>query len=177
MKYAARTSKLTHLLPSAAGMVLVIFGMAGGTARAEVTLQVTSVQGGAALEVDFGTARSLEPEGEPVTGPLVRQTRLSVSSTSGRPYRVFQRVNGPWTGPGEIEIPLSAVRFSISETQTGGTNRFPAPASLSLGEQEIFLSDATGSAENLVITYVMQLPPGQRAGSYRTTVSYQVVAQ
>ncbi len=157
----------------AASLVLAV----AGTARAEVTLQVTSVQGGAALEVDFGTARGLGPEGETAAEPVVRQTRLSVSSGSGRPYRVFQRVNGPWTGPDGTEIPLSAIRFSISETQTGGSNRFPSPSSLSLGEQEIFLSDPSGSAETLVITYLMQLPPAQRAGIYRTTVSYQAVAQ
>ena len=158
-------------------LALVLFGMAVGAARAEVALQVTSVQGGASLEVDFGTARGMGPEGETATEAVVRQTRLSVSSDSGRPYRVFQRVNGPWIGPGGFEIPLSAVRFSISETQTGGSNRFPGPSPLSLGEQEIFLSDGSGSSENLVITYLLQLPPGQRAGSYRTTVSYQVVAQ
>ena len=160
-----------------AALALIAVPAWAGLASAEVTLQVTSVQGGASLEVDFGTARSLGPEGEPETEGAVRQARLSVSSDSGRPYRVLQRVNGPWIGPDGVEIPLSAVRFSISETQTAGSNRFPGPSPLSLGEQEIFLSDASGSAENLVITYLVNLPPGQRAGSYRTTLSYQVVAQ
>lgn len=162
-----------YVVPVALAAALI----GSGTARAEVTLQVTSVQGGASLEVDFGTARGLGPEGEPGTEPMVRQTKLTVSSNSGRSYRVFQRVNGPWAGPDGVEIPLGAVRFSISETRTGGSNRFPGPSPLSLGEQEIFLSDASGSAEDLVITYVVQLPPGQRAGIYRTTVSYQAVAQ
>ena len=166
---------MTRIFRWAVASAVILTGSVA--ARAEVTLQVTSVQGGAALEVDFGTAQSLGSEGEPAAEPVVRQTRLSVSSNSGRPYRIFQRVNGPWTGPGAVEIPLSAIRFSVTETQTGGSNRFPTPSPLSFGEQEIFLSDSTGSAENLVITYVMQLPPGQRAGSYRATVSYQVVAQ
>jgi len=166
-------SPIRYVVPVAVAAALI----ASGPARAEVTLQVTSVQGSASLEVDFGTARGLGPEGEPGMEPVARQVRLSVSSDSGRPYRVFQRVNGPWSGPDGVEIPLGAIRFSISETQTSGSNRFPGPAPLSLGEQEIFLSDASGSAENLVISYVAQLPPGQRAGSYRTTVSYQVEAQ
>ena len=160
-----------------AGMVLVIFGMAAAPAGAEVTLQVTSVQGVASLEVDFGTARSVGPEAELGAEGLVRQVRLSISSDSGRPYRVVQRVNGPWSGPDGQEIPLSAVRFSLSETGTGGSNRFPGPAPLSLGEQEIFLSDSSGSPEELVITYAVQMPAGQRAGPYRTTVSYHVEAQ
>lgn len=159
-----------------AGAAIVAL-MAPDPVRAEVTLQVTSVQGGASLEVDFGTARSLGSEGELGPEPVIRQVRLSVSSDSGRPYRVFQRVNGPWSGSNGMEIPFSAIRFSISETQTGGSNRFPGPAPLSLGEQEIFLSDASGSPENLVVTYLAQMPPGQRAGIYRTTVSYQVEAQ
>ena len=43
-------------------LALVLFGMAVGAARAEVALQVTSVQGGASLEVDFGTARGMGRE-------------------------------------------------------------------------------------------------------------------
>lgn len=72
---------------------------------------------------------------------------------------------------------MSAVLFSISGTRTSGLNRFPAPAPMSLGEQEIFLSDSAGTAEELLITYLVRLPAGQRAGSYRTTLSYRVVAQ
>ena len=147
-----------------------------GRALAEVTLQVTPAQGGASLEVDFGTVRSLGPDGELETDEVVRQVRLEISSDGGAPYRVYQRVNGPWTGPAGEEIPLSAIRFLLSETQ-GGSNRFPNPAPISLGDQEIFVSDPSGSAETLVITYRLQLPPAQRSGSYRTTVSYQVVAQ
>lgn len=146
-------------------------------AWAEVTLRVTPVQGGAALEVDFGTARSLGPEGEPETEAVIRQVKLTVSSDSGRPYQVFQRVNGSWIGPDGKEIPLEAIRFSLSETRTSGSNRFPGPTPLSLGEQEIFLSDSSGSPDELLLTYAVKLPVGQRAGAYRTTVSYRVVAQ
>ena len=161
------------LWAAAAAALLTVPAPAG----AEVTLQVTSVQGVSSSEVDFGTARSVGPAAELGVEGLVRQVRLSISSDSGRPYRVVQRVNGPWSGPGGAEIPLSAVRFSISETQTGGTNRFPGPTPLSPGEQEIFLSNASGSSEQLVITYAVQMPAGQRAGPYRTTVSYHVEAQ
>lgn len=143
---------------------------------ADVTLTVTPAQGGASLEVDFGTARSLGPSGELETDEVVRQVRLDVSSDSGRPYRVYQRVNGPWTGPAGEEIPPSAIRFLISDVRTG-INRFPSASPLAVGEQELFVSDQSGSAESLVITYVVKLPPGQRAGNYRTTVSYRVVGQ
>ena len=72
---------------------------------------------------------------------------------------------------------MSAIRFSLSETRTAGLNRFPNPVTLSTGEQELFLSDSSGSDEELLVTYAVQLPVGQRAGSYRTTVSYRAVAQ
>lgn len=148
-----------------------------GTAPAEVTLNVTSVQGGASLEVDFGTVRPLSPDGQWERETMIRQVRLAITSDSGRPYRVLQRVNGPWTGPGGKEIPMDAIRFSMAETRTGGSNRFPGPAPLSMGDHEIFLSDPAGSSDELILTYIVELPPGQRAGSYRTTISYQVVAQ
>ncbi len=161
-------------IPWAFAGALAVFP--AGPVWAEVTLQVTPVQGGASLEVDFGTARSLGAEGEEESDTVIRQVRLNVTSNSGRPYQVFQRVNGPWTGPDGKEVPMSAVRFFISETR-GGTNRFPSSAPLDLGEQEIFLSDPSGPADELLLTYTVKLPVGQRAGSYRTTVSYRVVAQ
>jgi len=146
-------------------------------ACAEVTLTVTPVQGGASLEVDFGTARSLGPEGEAESDTVIRQVKLNVSSNSARPYQVFQRVNGPWLSPDGKEIPMSAVQFSISETRTNGANRFPSPAPMSLGEQEIFLSDPAGTAEELLITYKVKVPKGQLAGSYDTKVSYRMVGR
>ncbi len=160
----------------AAALIAVVLGW-GGAARAEVTLQVTPVQGGAALEVDFGTTRSLGPEGQEETETVIRQVRLSITSSSGHVYQVFQRVNGPWVGPDGKTIPLESVEFLLAETKTSGTNRFPSPAPMSMGDQEIFLSDPTGTSEDLLITYTVKLPPGQRAGRYRTTLSYRVMAQ
>ena len=156
-------------------MVLAVFFRQVTLAGADVTLQVTPSQG-SNLEMDFGTARSLGPDGELESDDVVRQVRLDVSSDSGRTYRVFQQVNGPWTGPAGEEIPLSSIHFLIAEIRSG-FNRFPGLAPLSLGEQEIFVSDQSGSPETLLITYQVKLPPGQRAGSYRTNVSYRVVGQ
>ena len=146
-------------------------------AWAEVALQVTPVQGGASLEVDFGTARSLGSEGEEESDTVIRQVRLTIRSDSSRPYQVFQRVNGPWIGPDGKEIPMSAVQFFLSETRSNGSNQFPGSTPLAVGDQEIFLSDSSGTAEEFLVTYIVKLPPGQRAGSYRTTVSYRVVGQ
>lgn len=156
---------------------LAALALTGSPVRAEVALQVTPLQGGASLEVDFGTVRSLGPEGEEESDTAVRQVRLNVRSDSGRPYQVFQRANGPWIGPDGREIPMSAVEFFLSETPSGGSNRFPSSTRLAVGEQEIFLSDSAGTAEELLITYTVKLPVGQQAGSYRATVSYRVVAQ
>ena len=143
---------------------------------AEVTLQVKPLQGDASLEVDFGTARSLGSKGEEETDAVNRQVKLTISSDSSGPYQLFQRVNGPWTGPDGKEIPMSAVEFFVSDTPANSSNRFPGSAPLSLGEQEILLVP-DGSASTPLITYTLKLPKGQRAGSYRTTLSYRVVAR
>ncbi len=152
-----------------------VIGWVGGPAWAGVSLQVSPVQGGASLEVDFGTARSLGADGEEESDTVIRQVKLKISSDSSRSYRVLQRMNGPWAGPDGKEIPVGTVQLSVSESGTGGTNRFPTPSTISLGEQEIFLSSPSGAAEDLLLTYTVKIPVGQRAGSYRTTVSYQVV--
>jgi hypothetical protein len=127
--------------------------------------------------VDFGTVRSLGPQGEPESEVVVRRVRLTIDSHSTGRYQVFQRMNAPWLNPAGKEFPLGAVRFFVSESPARGDVRVPNPTPLVVGDQEIYLSDAAGSDTELVITYSVQVPPGQQAGRYQTSVSYRVVTQ
>lgn len=142
-------------------------------AQAELTLQVTPLQDG--RDVDFGQARSLGPQGEPESDTVVRQVRLTITSTTGQPYQVFQRINEPWRNVAGQELPLESVLFYISEATPPGLNRFPNPEPMGVGEREIFISD--GESGQLRLVYTIQVPPGQQTGDYRTTLSFRVVSR
>ncbi len=158
-------------VPLAAGLAFCTAGPAG----AAVTLSITSLQGG--RDIDFGNARSLGPEGQLESDTVVRQVRVTITSTAGKPYQIFQEVHEPWRNLAGEELPLENAQFFISGSSTGATVRFPNPAPVVLGEQEIFLSDGTGSSDQFVITYTIRVPPGQQAGDYRTNLSFRVVSQ
>ena len=145
------------------------------SARGEVTLQVTPIEGG--RDLDFGSARSLGSHGEPEADTVIRRVRLTITPTSSGRYQIFQRVSEPWTNPAGRELPLQAVRFFISSTRTNGLVRFPSPTPLTLGEEEIFLSNESGGNEEILITYTIQVPPGQETGRYRTNLTFRVVSQ
>ena len=165
-------SRRAVALCAAAGICLA----APGAARAEVTLQVTSLQG--SRDVDFGNTRSLGPEGEMESDTVIRQVRVTITSTSTSRYQVFQRINEPWRNLAGEELPMENVQFFISDASAGSTVRFPNPTPMSAGEQEIFLSaENPADSEEFLVTYTLRVPPGQQAGDYRTTMSFRVVSQ
>jgi len=144
-------------------------------ARAELTLQVAPL--GDARDIDFGPARSLGPHGEQEFDTVVRQVRLTITSDSGRPYQVLQRVNEPWRNLAGKELPLESVLFHISESTTAGENRFPNPTPLAVDERVIFISDPAGTSGELLLVYTVPVPLGQQTGNYKTTFSFRVVSQ
>lgn len=156
--------------------ILILIGT-DQAAHAQVTLQVTPVEGAESRDVDFGTVRSLGPHGESDSETVVRRVRLIIDSQSTGRYQVFQRMNAPWGNLAGEEFPLEPVRFFVSESPARGDVRTPNPVSLAVGDREIYLSDASGSDTELVITYTVQVPQGQQAGRYQTSVSYRVVTQ
>ena len=160
---------------SAAFWAVAWLGLAG-TAYADVTLTVTSLEGG--RDVDFGDLRSLGPDGEPEADTAVRRVRLTVASTSSGTYKVFMRVNEPWKNLSGGELAMEKVQFFVSEASAGATARFPNPTPMSLGEQEIlFFQNEPAGTTTSVVTYTLPIPVGQQAGNYRTTLSFRVVSQ
>ncbi len=162
-------------------LVLVIAWMVGSPipAYAQVTLQVRAIDGGESRNLDFGTANSLGPEGGETlhSDTVIRRVRLTIASGSSGRYKVFQQVNEPWANPAGEPLPLESIRFQVSETQPRGDVRVPQPTPLELGEKEIYLSDPSGSGTELFVTYTAQIPVGQQAGRYRTSVTYRVISQ
>lgn len=147
------------------------------TVKAEVTLQVEPVDSRQIQDLDFGDAQSLGPQGESESGTVVRRVKLSISSSSSGRYQVLQRINSSWANLANKEFPIDSVLFSVSESPSKGDVRFPNPSPLTFADQEIYLSDSSGSDTELLITYTVRVPVGQQSGRYRTTVSYQVASQ
>jgi len=162
-------------LGSRFGLVVGLVLSGACLVQAEVTLQVRPVRGG--IDLDFGNAGSLGSQGESESDIVIRQLRVSITSTSGARYQVFQRLNGPWVNEQREAFPLEAVRFFISETTTDGIVRFPNPTPMNEWEEEIFLSNAAGEDEDFLMTYTVQVPVGQRAGRYRANLTFRVVSQ
>ncbi|PIQ82146.1 MAG: hypothetical protein COV76_05255 [Candidatus Omnitrophica bacterium CG11_big_fil_rev_8_21_14_0_20_64_10] len=157
------------------GLAVVLGIGLAGPAAAAVTLRVAPVEGG--RDMDFGLARSLNPQGEPTGDRVTRQVRLTITSSDPGRYQVFQSAGGRWTDLQGEEFPLDAVKFFVAEANGRGIVRFPNPTPLTLGEREIFLSEPSGGDRELLVTYTVQVPAGQRAGRYRMNMTYRVVAQ
>jgi len=145
-------------------------------ARCEVTLQVTPVEGAELRDLDFGDAQSIRLSGEAPSNTVIRRVKLTINSNSSGRYQIFQQVNSPWINTLGTELPLPAVKFFVSESTPQGDVRFPSPTPLILGEQDLYISPSGGNRE-LLVTYTVQVPTGQTAGTYHTTITYRVVSQ
>ncbi len=155
-------------------VLLAGLAVATSPAAAAVTLTVTPIGAEKDLTVNFGTARSLGPHGEPESDTVVRQVKLTIASTSSKSYAVYQRISGPWLNSSGKELPIESVRFSVSSSGSSGTVYFPNLSPLSLGEQRVFLSDGSGTNQELTLIYNLSIPLGQQAGDYQTNVTYRV---
>lgn len=153
-------------------------GTIAAPAYAGVALQVSIVDGQKSNTVDFGNVPSLTAGSEAGANTVVvRRVRLTISSSSLGRYQILQQPNGPWTNPMGEEFPFESVLFNVTETAPKGDVRVPNPTPMRSGEQDLYLSSASGEDTELLITYTAQAPEGQKAGRYRTSVSYRVVSQ
>lgn len=144
-------------------------------AIAQVTLETRPIRGG--FDLDFGTASSLGPNGEPESDTIVQEVRVTITNPAGGRYQVFQSFLGPMLNERGEAMPFEAVDFFITNARTAGIVRFPNPTPIRIGEEEIFLSNEQGSNEEFIIRYTIHVPVGQRAGRYRTNVTFRVVSQ
>lgn len=161
-----------------AALAFAVLATAGRPAFAGVTLQVTAMEGSiSGRDLDFGTVRSLAAGGQSQTRTVVRRVRLTITTTSSGPYRVFQEINGPWRSLSGVSFPLERVLLSVTESAPKGEVQVPRPAPVRPGRQELYRSSNSGQDTELVLTYTVQVPEGQQAGGYRAPVTYRVVSQ
>lgn len=146
-------------LAAACGLML---GAPGGV-QAAVSLSVHVVRGG--LDLDFG---AITPDGTSRTEEL----ELTVSNTGDQPYRVYQELTELTNERGE-RFPAEGLRMQLSQGLTGtrGTSGI-APVTSHL--EEIFISDAQGRSDTLLVAYIVSSVAGVPAGAYRGVLRFSV---
>lgn len=140
-----------------------------------IDLQATVVTG--ETSIDFGSLRSLAPNGDPASDNAVRQVRLIVTSDLKRPYVITQMVQDSPANPNGTVLEPEALRFRVVVENGRGIVRTPDLEPLRPGMQEIYLADDNETQTVLLITYNLTPPPGQKAGRYHGTVTYRVDAR
>ncbi len=146
-----------------------------GNVFGQIAIDVQPLQGG--RDVSFGEAQSLGFGGEAQSDYVVREVEIVIDNDSGKIYRVYQSLFGPWQNEEGEDFPVEEVDFYIISSNGTGTVRFPSTVSLQEGEVEIFISDDQGSDERLIITYTVRVPVGQKSGYYRSNLTFRVVTQ
>lgn len=141
-------------------------GMLIPSAWGEVTLTISSLRGGSTIDLgELSESRRRDHE----------EVTINISATPAAQYRLESVLSSPLVNERGQTLPPSAVHLQITGNTTGRV-RFSSHAPLSNGSMELFVSDASGTAETLTVIYgviVEQLPP---AGTYTGAITYTAQA-
>ena len=139
---------------------------------ADLALDVSTAEGG--TTIDFGPLKSLESDGSMPSGMYQKEVRLVVTSTQNRRYVLSQIVHSPPVGSRGEFFDLGLMSCYATIRQGDGELRVAHPTPLSTGEQEIFFSSGSGSTAEIILVYRIDMPPGNEAGIYNTSITYKV---
>ena len=145
---------------------------AGPVWGADLALDVSTAEGG--TTIDFGTIKSLESNGSLPSGMYQKEVRLVVTSTLKQRYVLSQIVHTPPVGSRGEMFDLGLMSCYATLRQGEGELRIAHPTPLSTGEQEIFFSSGSGSMAEIILVYRIDMPPGNEAGVYNTSITYKV---
>ena len=148
------------------GMALIVLCLCWvAPALASVTLTARVVRGG--FDLDFGTVT-------PGAASRTEELELALEGTGSGQYRVYQELPGLLVNERGERLPEGALRMQISRGLTG-TPRTGSIIAVSDRLQELFVSDANGSSDTLLLAYSI-LPDGIRlaSGSYRGVLRFTV---
>jgi hypothetical protein len=150
------------------GMMLVI-GAVGmnvccPAAWAEVTLSVSVVRGG--LDMDFGSIEAGEAS-------RTEELELTLTSTGGAQYRVYQELPGLLINERGDRLPEGKLVMQISRGVTG-TRGHEGIVAVTQPPQEIFVSNPSGTSDTLLVAYSIPPVPDLSAGSYRGLLRFTV---
>lgn len=133
-------------------------------ASATVTLTARVVRGG--LDLDFGMVAAGEAS-------RTEEIELTFTSTGGAQYRVYQEVPGWLVSERGERFPAHALLLQVSRGPTGmrGSGGI---VPLTDTAQELFVSDAQGTSDTLLIAYSVAPSTSLVAGSYRGVLRFTV---
>lgn len=120
------------------------------------------VRGG--LDLDFGTL----PAGE---ASRTEELELTLTSTDPSQYRLYQEFPGSLANERGERLPEGKLVMQISRGLTG-TRGAEGILPVSEASQELFVSDAAGASDTLLVAYAVQPSPDVQAGTYRGVLRF-----
>ncbi|MBI3323756.1 MAG: hypothetical protein HYZ92_00560 [Candidatus Omnitrophica bacterium] len=139
-------------------------------ARIEPELSL-SIEPDTGERIDFGTIHSSPTESR-LSHPV--DVTVRVNSNLGHSYEVTQQLQEPLVSEEGAQLPPSQLLAGLR-----GASDSPAAALQAVGEEPetLIRSDPAGSPAAWSVSYQLQVPPDQPAGTYRGTVLMTVTAQ
>jgi len=148
--------------------MLTIAGLIGALAVwADFDLSVTPIEGGSSLR--FGRV-SVET--------VNREVRLRVSSATGSPYQLRQRLIEPLIDSQGNRLPDGAVTFyTLRGSNTRGSLYQDTPANLGSIDRVLYYSAPSGDNDSFIIAYSIDGSKVNASGSYFGKIAYSLVPQ
>lgn len=113
------------------------------------------------------------------TGPLEKAAKVTVTSNTGRPYAVIQKVDPSLVNKEGQTIPLEKNVFlsQAKEAAQPGEIVFSQAAAVKPGDTVIYNSDAVGSSVRFAVIYTINLGLNSnvKAGDYNANINYALV--
>ncbi len=133
-------------------------------AMASVTLSTRIIQGG--IDLDLGRVE---------TGQFstTRELELTLTNSGSGQYRLYQEVPGFLVNERGARLPEGAIIFQISRGSSGMPST-GAIIPLAESQQELYVSNAAGASDVLVLAYSVSGGAKWVAGSYRGVLRFTV---
>ena len=139
-----------------------------------ITLSAESEEASTA-NVEFGSLKSLNENGDLVSDSAVRTVTISLVNTSGKQYQVTQRLAREFLNEMHSQLADDALTFFTYGASTSARQLFISPQPVSPNEEVIFISDAAGTDDSFKIQYTLTNPAGSQSGRYTSDIIYRVV--
>jgi hypothetical protein len=106
-------------------------------------------------------------------GSLIRneEVTLAVTSDVGTQYRISQTVHQPLTNERGDAIPQQAL-IVFSPSNPLGTLRTQLETPVTMGQTNVYTSNAAGDSDSFVLVYHVRVPEAQPGGVYRTQIHF-----
>ena len=154
-------------------IIILFVTLAYLPAYANISLNFESSTG-STTDIDFGELRAMNDKGDPLSNSNVQTATISVVNTSGKQYKVTQRLGSPIVNDNNFQASLSGFSFISFGNRTSGRLLMQSTTQVSSAEQVLFISDKAGTDDSFQIQYTFNTPPGAQAGRYRSNFIYTV---